>query len=131
MSAIESAIVSACADALEAAGIAPVYERRLSAVDGSEGVVVRIGPQGVLTQYIDGRAEVRQPLRVLCKRKAASKAMSDAEGAWDAMDGLVVSAGGVTACIEASGTPFELSIDDSAYSIWEADATASYMTTKS
>lgn len=128
MSLVVSAIVAAAADAVEAAGVTPVYERRMSALDGAEGAVVRVGPQGVVTQYINGQADVAQPLRVLCKRRSASEAVADAERAWDALDGLAVDAGGTFVSVRATGTPTELSLDDSGYSIWEVDATALYTT---
>lgn len=128
MSATVAAIVSAVADAVEAAGVAPVFERRMGALDGREGAVVRIGPQGVVTQYINGQADVSQPVRVLCKRRDASDAMADAERAWDALYGLRVDAGGADVAVRVTGTPTELSVDDSEYSIWEVDATALYRT---
>lgn len=128
MSLVVAAIVSAAADAVEAAGVTPVYERRMGALDGREGAVVRIGPQGVVTQYINGQADVEQPVRVLCKRRGVTEAMADAEKVWDALDGLRVTAGATEVTVTATRTPMELSMDDSGYSIWEVDATARYRT---
>ena len=127
---VVGAIVSAVADAVEAAGVKPVYERRISALDDGEGAVVRVGPQGTVRQYINGQADVSQRIRVMVRRRSATAAMSDAERAWDAMDGLTVTAGGVTASLSAYGTPTELTLEDSGHSVWEADATATYTTPK-
>jgi hypothetical protein len=129
-SLVASAIVSAVADVVEGAGVSPVYERRLQAIDGQEGAVVRTGAQTTAALYIDGQADVRVPVRVLCKRRSATQAMTDAEKAWDAMDGMSLAVSGIPISIEPSGVPFELSIDESGFSVWEADAAAAYTTPK-
>jgi len=129
-SIIPSAIVAAVADVIEGAGIAPVFERRMEAIDGQEGAVVRTGVQTTATLYIDGQAAVTVPVRVLCKRRSATQAMADAEKAWDAMDGMSLDVSGIPVSMEPSGVPFELSMDESGFSVWEADATAAYTTPK-
>lgn len=129
-SIIPSAIVAAVADVIEGAGISPVFERRMEAIDGQEGAVVRTGVQTTATLYIDGQADVTVPVRVLCKRRSATQAMADAEKAWDAMDGMSLDVSGIPVSIEPAGVPFELSMDESGFSVWEADATAAYTTPK-
>ncbi len=130
MSLVSTAIVSCVCDVLEAAGLSPVYERRMEAVDGSEGIVVRPGTQVTTTEYIDGRCEVSQAVRMLVKRRSAVKAMRDAEAAWDAVSGIVMDVSGTSVEMVPGSVPYELTFDDGSYSVWETTATARYTTPK-
>lgn len=121
-------ILRGVAQALDEAGIEGVFLRRLSYLDGREGCVVRPLPARVSVQYINGDMEVEQQVRVICKRRAASDAMSDAEDAAYVMDGLAVRGeDGGEAVLSCDGDMCqELELNDQDYTIWEARATARY-----
>lgn len=130
MSLVSTEIVSRVCDVLEAAGLSPVHERRMEAVDGSEGIVVRPGTQVTTTEYINGQCEVAQAVRVLAKRRSAARAMRDAEAAWDALSGIVLDVSGTSVVMVPGSVPYELTFDDDSYSVWETTATARYTTPK-
>ena len=120
-------ILKGVARALSEEGIEGVQVRRLSALDGREGCVVRPMPARVTTQYINGDMEVEQQVRVVCKRRRAADAMSDAEDAAYAMDGLAVYGAEGMALLSCDGDMCqELELNDQDYTIWEARATARY-----
>ena len=115
------------ARALSEEGVGGVQVRRLSALDGREGCVVRPMPARVATQYINGDAEVEQQVRVICKRRSAADAMSDADAATCAMDGLVVEGADGPALLSCDGDMCqELELNDQDFTTWEARATARY-----
>lgn len=112
--------------ALRSAGI-DAAPRRISALDGREGVVVRPMPARVAVQYINGDMEVEQQVRVIVKRRSAVEAMSTAEDAAEAMDGLAVGGAGGAAVLGVSADMCqELELNDQEFTIWEARATARY-----
>jgi len=120
-------ILRAVRDELRSAGLGPLYMRRLGALDGREGIVIRPGAARVLSRYIDGSADMEMPVRVICKRREAVRAMADAEDAADALSLAVVTAGGETAVITCEAERArELELSDAEYSVWEATATARY-----
>ena len=121
----EELIRGVCA-ALGAEGI-EAMPRRISALDGREGCVVRPMPARVSVQYINGDMEVEQQVRVIVKRRKAAEAMSAAEDAACAMDGLVVAGREGDAALSCSGDMCqELELNDQDFTIWEARATARY-----
>ena len=121
-------ILKGVARALSEEGIEGVQVRRLSALDGREGCVVRPMPARVTSQYINGDMEVEQQVRVICKRRRAADAMSDAEDAAYAMDGLAVYGddGGMALLACDGDMCQELELNDQEFTIWEARATARY-----
>lgn len=129
MGATVQGVVEAVGGVLTASGLSPVYLRRLSAVDGQEGVVVRPGTLRADVTYIDGSADVSLPLRVVVKRRSASRAMADAEDAAGTLDGLALEDGGTGVMLSAGADRArELELSDSDWSVWEADVTASWHT---
>lgn len=110
-------------------GIEPVYLRRLSALDGREGIVVKPGTLRVLAAYINGSSDVELPVRIIVKRRSAARAMADAEDAADAADALnllTLDAGEPVTIQCDSDRAKELELSDADWSIWEADASATY-----
>lgn len=127
MSASVEGVLKAVGASLTAAGLEPVYLRRLTAIDGQEGVVVRPGTMRVATEYINGSCDVELPVRVIVKRRRASQAMAEAEDAADALDLRVLGVGGTEVTVAAAADRArELELSDSDWSVWEADVTASY-----
>ena len=120
-------ILRGVAGALADAGISGVVLKRLSALDGAEGCVVRPQTSRVVAQYINGAADVEMQVRAVCKRRRAVDAMADAETAADVMDGLVIRGESGAAVLACSGDVCsELELNDNDYTIWEARATALY-----
>lgn len=120
-------VTAAVIGVLEGAGLAPVYARRLSRMDGREGLVVRPGSVRTARRYIDGSREAVLPVRVICKRRSAADAMGDAEAATDALDGATVVVDGNAAAVEASDeTVQELEYSDADWSVWMATANVYY-----
>lgn len=120
-------LLEAMADALEAEGIGPVHLRRLSAIDGCEGVVVRPGAARVSVQYIDGSCEVQLPVRVICKRRDAMLAMAEAEDAADALGMRAIDVDGTSVAVDCDADRArELELSDSDWSVWEAGLLCSY-----
>lgn len=127
MSADVNAVLKAVGSALEGAGMAPVFLRRLTAIDGQEGMVVRPGPMRSVAEYIDGSRDVELPVRVIAKRRSAAEAMAGAEDAADALDGALLEAGGSEVSVSsADDRARELELSDSDWNVWEADLTASW-----
>lgn len=115
--------------ALVGAGLEPVYLRRLSALDRAPegGAVVRPGALRVTAQYINGSSEVELPIRVIVKRRDASRAMAEAEDAADALSALALDVEGTGVTVSAGADRAqELELSDSDWYVWEADAVASY-----
>ena len=120
-------ILKGVAQALVEDGIEDVFVCRLSALGKREGCIVRPMPARVTTQYINGDMEVEQQVRVICKRRSAADAMSDAEDAAYAMDGLAVYGEEGMALLSCDGDMCqELELNDQDFTIWEARATARY-----
>lgn len=119
-------ILRGVCSALRAEGI-EAAPRRISALDGREGCVVRPMPARVAVQYINGDMEVEQQVRVIVKRRRAADAMAAAEDAACAMDGLAIAGADGEAVLACSGDMCqELELNDQDFTIWEARATARY-----
>lgn len=123
----QSDFIKAITKALRDGGMDPVFPRRLSHIDKREGIVVRPMPARSAVEYIDGTREVEQGVRVICKRREAIRAMTAADDALDILDGLRLDVGGTEVTVTCSGDrAFELELNDSDYTVWEARATALY-----
>lgn len=122
-----SEIVDAVARALRSEGVDPVYPRRLSALDGREGVVVRTLAPRVAAEYIDGTCDRVQPLQVISKRRKAADAMRDVEDAEDSLFGSSLAVGGVEVTLtRPSDLAQELELNESGWFAWETTVDASY-----
>lgn len=122
-------IVRAAAREVAAAGIEPVFARRLSALDRAPegGAVVRPGPLRVIAAYINGASDVELPVRVIVKRRSAARAMAEAEDAADALSLVRVEGEDGEAVITCDAERAqELELSDADWSVWEADAVASF-----
>lgn len=120
-------ILRAVRGELDAAGLGPLYMRRLSAVDGREGIVIKPGTVRIRNQYIDGSADAELPVRVICKRREALRAMADAEDAADALSLATADIDGRTAVITCDEDRVrELELSDAEYHVWEAVAVVQY-----
>ena len=120
-------VTRAVCGALEAAGLSPVYPRRMSAVDGAEGVVVRSTPATVRAEYIDGTVDLSCTVTVWCKFRGAERAMGAAEDAMEALWGSTVDAGGVAVSLsQMGGGPGESELTDSGFSVWSVSASAAW-----
>lgn len=123
---IADVVRAACA-ALEAAGLSPVYPRRMSAVDGSEGVVVRATPTVVRAEYIDGTVDLSCTLTAWCKFRGVERAMGAAEDTMEALWGVSLDAGGTTVALSQMGSgPSESELTDSGFSVWAISARADW-----
>ena len=123
---IADVVRAACA-ALEAAGLSPVYPRRMSAVDRSEGVVVRATPTVVRAEYIDGTVDLSCTLTAWCKFRGVERAMGAAEDAMEALWGVSLDAGGTTVALSQMGSgPSESELTDSGFSVWAISARADW-----
>lgn len=123
----EADVLRAVRDELKAAGLGPLHMRRLSAIDGREGIVIRPSAPRVSAAYIDGTSEVELPVRVICKRREAVRAMADAEDAADALALVAVKVGGDALTITCGpDMARELELSDADFHIWESTATARY-----
>lgn len=123
---IADVVRAACA-ALEAAGLSPVYPRRMSAVDRSEGVVVRATPTVVRAEYIDGTVDLSCTLTAWCKFRGVERAMGAAEDAMEALWGSVLDAGGTPVALSQMGSgPSESELTDSGFSVWAISARADW-----
>lgn len=127
MSATVQGVIEAMGAVLTASGLSPVHLRRLTAIDGQEGIVVRPGTLRATAEYIDGSCDVELPVRVIVKRRRAELAMAEAEDAAEALDGAVLDVGGSPVPVAAAADRArELELSDSDWNVWEADVTASY-----
>ena len=120
-------VVRAACSALESVGLSPVYPRRMSVVDGSEGVVVRSTPTTVRAEYIDGTVDLSCTLTAWCKYRGVERAMGAAEDAMEALWGAVVDAGGVAVSLSQMGSgPSESELTDAQFSVWTVSARADW-----
>ena len=120
-------VVRAVCAELEAAGLSPVHPRRMSAVDGSEGVVVRATPTTVRAEYIDGTVDLSCTVTVWCKYRGVERAMGAAEDAAEALWGSVADAGGVPVALSQMGSgPSESELTDAQFSVWSVSARADW-----
>lgn len=125
----QQALLEAIAAVIEGEGISPVYLRRLSSVDGREGIVVRPGPARVRAEYINGAMDVELPVRIICKRRGGAAAMADAEDVAQALTYVPLTVDGVSVEVVCGDERTrELELSDADWHVWEADATAIYRT---
>lgn len=123
---IADVVAAACA-ALEAAGLSPVYPRRMSAVDRSEGVVVRATPTVVRAEYIDGTVDLSCTLTAWCKFRGEERAMGAAEDAMEALWGSVLDAGGAAVSLSQMGSgPGESELSGDGFYVWAVSARADW-----
>lgn len=109
------------------AGKQNVLIRRLSELDKREGVCVRSSTERVCNAYIDGSSDMELPLRIFCKRRAASDALTDAEDIADILDGMVLLVGSEVVVIErGESTTQEVELNDSGFYTWEVNMTCYY-----
>lgn len=120
-------VVRAACEALEAAGLSPVYPRRMSAVDRAEGVVVRATPTVVRAEYIDGTVDLSCTLTAWCKFRGEERAMGAAEDAMEALWGSMLDAGGVAVAISQMGSgPGESELTGDGFYVWSVSARADW-----
>ena len=72
-------------DALVEAGFADVHARRLDALTGREGVVVRLMPSTTQRTYYSGARDVTCYFQVVSKRRDPLQAMNDCHAAAEAL----------------------------------------------
>lgn len=120
-------IVEAAAAALEAAGLSPVSRGRLSAVDGREGIVVRVTPSVVRAEYIDGSRDLSATVTAYSSRRGQFDAMRDVEAAAEALWGATLDAGGDPVSLSPDGDgPQETELSESGWHVWQVRARADW-----
>ena len=111
-------------DALAGAGMDPVLVRRLDALSGREGAVVRLMPSATVATYYDGTRDVLLSLQLVSVRRDPLEAMADCDLAMDVLPlADLGSANGsyeLAGPVEADGQPEDAGVADNGMHVWTA-----------
>lgn len=109
-------------DTLEAAGMRGVLVRRLGALSGREGAVVRLMPSATVATYYDGTRDVELPLQVVSVRRDPLAAMADCDLASEVLPlADLASANGsydLAGPVETDGQPEDSGVTDNGMHVW-------------
>lgn len=111
-------------DALAAAGMDDVHVRRLDALTGREGVVVRLMPSRTVRSYYDGTRDVACTFQALAKYRDALRAMNAVDEVAEVLRHADLSSANGSYSLagqpEQQGYPEEVAVAEDGMHVWAA-----------